>query len=826
MSNFQNELIFDSPSEQLWVEVILPLALPRNYNYSVPVTLIPAVQPGVRVEVVFGKNKKYAALVKSLSNKKPEYATKPILSVLDETPLVYTHQLELWKWISEYYLCSEGEVMAAALPAHFKLTGETILVYNEDEDPDFSNLSDDEFILAEALSIRKQLQLTEIQMLLDSKTVYTVVKSLLQKNIGLVWESLNEKYKPKKESYVLMNEKFNNDASLNQLFDEWKRAPKQLELLLSYLHLQKTEGEVLKSVLLKKAGAANVQFNALCEKGILVEEKRSIDRIINGEKLIAIDFQLSAEQQMAFDETHKALNQKNVCLLKGVTGSGKTMLYVKIIEEFIRKNQQVLYLLPEIALTAQIKNRLKKYFGGHIAIYHSKFNDQERVELWNKVKLGEVSVVLGARSSLFLPFQQLGCIIVDEEHDQSYKQQDPAPRYNARDTSIYYASLFNAKVILGSGTPSLESYYNARQEKYGFVTLNSRFGDIEMPEIEIVHPLRDKNNEYSFITPALKKEITSTIEQNKQVILFQNRRGYSPYLICGACGFIPQCNHCDVSLTLHKYSKKLHCHYCGSIYPKLIECSACGDNKWLEKNFGTEKIEELIQDEFPEYRVARMDVDSIRGKQAHDKLIQQVEQGHVDILIGTQMVVKGLDFDKVSLVGVLDADGLLSFADFRANERAFQLMEQVSGRAGRKATKGKVIIQAYQTNHPIVQFVKKHDYEAFYDYEINSRRDFLYPPFSRLVRITLKHKDEQKCKDAADFLSASLIKDFRQLVVGPAAPVIARQRNLFLMEIMIKLPKDAFQMNRSKNSILHHINLMTAEKKFKSIHNIVDVDPT
>jgi primosomal protein N' (replication factor Y) len=827
MSTFQNGQLFQTSSSQLWVDVILPLAIPRNYSYSVPNDLASSVQPGVRVEVVFGKNKKYAALVKLVSNKQPDYPTKPILSVLDDVPLVYSHQLKLWEWMCEYYLCSEGEVMAAALPAHFKLTGESLLIYNEGETVDFNNLSDDEFLLTEALSIRKQLQISEIQLLLDGKKVYAIVKSILHKNIGMIWESLNEKYKAKQETYVLLNEKYNDDSSLNKLFDDWKGAPKQLQLLLSFLHIQKTEGEVLKSALLKKADASNAQFNALREKGIIKEEKRNIDRIIHGEKWIDIDFQLSADQQLALNDIQQKWEHKNVCLLKGVTGSGKTMLYVKTIEDYIRKGQQVLYLLPEIALTAQIKRRLKKYFGGHLAIYHSKFNDQERVELWNKVKLGEVTVVLGARSSLFLPFQNLGCIIVDEEHDASYKQQDPAPRYNARDAAIFYASLFDAKVLLGSGTPSLESFYNAQQNKYGYVTLNARFGDIKLPEIELVHPQKEKSpdKKYSFITPTMKAEIAATVEQNKQVILFQNRRGYSPYLICGSCGFIPQCNHCDVSLTLHKYSKKLHCHYCGSIYPKLIECTACGSTQWLERNFGTEKIEELIQEAFPQLKVARMDVDSIRGKQAHDKLILEVEKGQIDVLIGTQMVVKGLDFDRVQLVGVLDADGLLSFADFRANERAFQLMEQVSGRAGRKEEKGKVLIQAYQTNHPIVQFVKNHDYEGFYQHEIQSRHEFMYPPFCRLVRITLKHKDEQRCMEAAELLTSSLKKDFKGAVIGPAAPVIARQRNFFLMEMIIKLPKSSIEMARAKKALLHHINLMTAEKRFKSIHNIVDVDP-
>ena len=825
MNSQPKELFSQLSDSNLWVEVILPLALPRVYTYSVPLHLQDQVISGIRVEVVFGKNKKYAAIIKSVVKTKPDYPTKPILSILDNEPLLFPNQLKLWEWMSSYYLCTEGEVMNAALPAHFKLSSETIVVYNEDIGEDFSALSDEEFLVAEALLIRKQLQLSEIQQLLDSSFVYPVIKSLLQKNVCFVWESLNEKYKPKKESYIFLNALYEEESALSQLFKDWKGAPKQMQLFLSFLHLYKTEGVVVKSALLKKAEASTAQLNALVEKGILYEEKRNIDRIYAAEKKISIDFELSEQQHLALQQVRSSFHSKQVCLLKGVTGSGKTMLYIKLIEEFILKGNQVLYLLPEIALTAQIIRRLQKYFGGHIAIYHSKFNDQERVELWNKVKNGEITVVLGARSSLFLPFKNLGCIIVDEEHDASYKQQEPAPRYNARDAAIYYATLFGSKVLLGSGTPSLESFYNAQQNKYAYVELNVRFGDLQLPEIIVVNAKPIAQQPKTVITPELKEEITNAVQKHKQVILFQNRRGYSPYLICGTCGFIPQCNHCDVSLTLHKFSKKLHCHYCGSIYPKLIECTACGSTNWMEKNFGTEKIEEMLEEEFSSYRVARMDVDSIKGKHAHDRLIQQVEDHQVDILVGTQMVVKGLDFDKVSLVGILDADGLLSFADFRVNERAFQLMEQVSGRAGRKESRGKVLIQALQVAHPIIGFVKNHDYLQFYHYELASRQTFLYPPFSRLIKVILKHKDNNKVNDAAEFLAKSFRSDFGDFVIGPAAPVIARQRNLFHMEIMLKFPKDKGNILLFKKAVLHHINLMQSDKRFKSILNIVDVDP-
>ena len=569
------------------------------------------------------------------------------------------------------------------------------------------------------------------------------------------------------------------------------------------------------------------------EKNILHIEKRAVDRIKAISKNVDIDFEFSAAQQESSDAITKSFETKNVCLLHGVTGSGKTQVYVKLIEKHFTQGQQVLYLLPEIALTAQIIRRLQKHFGGNIVIYHSKFNNNERIELWNKIRTGEVKMVLGARSALFLPFKDLGLIIVDEEHDASYKQQDPAPRYNARDAAIYYASLFKAKVLLGSATPSVESYFNALHDKYALVELNERFGGIKLPAIELIdtrqvaqkaRPDGPVGRGKVMISPQLKEAMQKALDSDKQVILFQNRRGYNPYLICGVCGFIPQCTHCDVSLTLHKFSNKLHCHYCGSTYPKLITCPACGSNNWLEKNFGTEKIEEQLEEDFPKNKIARMDVDSVRGKKAHDDLIQLFEQHRLDILVGTQMVVKGLDFDKVSLVGILDADGLLSFADFRVNERAFQLMEQVSGRAGRKNEQGKVLIQATNVKHPILQLVQQHDYKQFYAYEIVNRQQFFYPPYSRIVLLTLKHKDKNIVEAASEKLAALLRQDLKEYIVGPAAPVVNRIRNQYLMEILIKLPKETGMSFRYKKVIRNHINLMASEKNFKSVTVVADVD--
>ena len=809
-----------------WVEVILPLAIPKTYTYSVPEKLISKIQIGSRAEVVFGKNKKYAGIIKSISKEKPVYETKEILNVIDDEPVLYSKQLQLWKWISEYYMCSEGEVMAAALPAHLKLSSEAILIYNDEYGDDFSALDDEEYLLAEALLIKKELKITEVQQVANIVHVYPLIKRLIEKRVCFIWESLTDKYKEKKENFILLNPEYSSDEKLSMLMDDFGRAPKQLELLLSFLHLSKTEGEVSQQQLLKKSGASAAQLKGLTDKKILFVEKRSTDRIQSLPKKMEVNFDLNEPQKKALKEINTVFEKKEVCLVHGVTSSGKTQLYIKQIEKFVAQGKQVLYLLPEITLTAQVIRRLQLYFGGNIAIYHSKFNNNERIEIWNKIKTGELKIILGARSALFLPFKNLGLIVIDEEHDPSFKQQDPAPRYNARDAAVFYASLFNAKVLMGSATPSLESYHNAEKNKYGLVTLTERFGGTQLPEIKIIDTktVAASKKGKVMISPQLKAAIEEALQKDKQVILFQNRRGYAPFLICGTCGFIPHCENCSVTLTLHKYSNKLHCHYCGNTYPNPTACPACGSVNWLEKNFGTEKVEEELTKDFPNNRIARMDVDAVKGKNAHDTLIKLFEQHRIDILAGTQMVVKGLDFEKVSLVGILDADGLLSFADFRVNERAFQLMEQVSGRAGRKLERGLVLVQASKINHPVLLFVQQHDYTRFYDFEMEMRRQFFYPPFSRLIRITLKHKMKETVMEAADNLGSFFGKDFDNLA-GPAAPIVNRVRDMYLMEILIKLKQDAAKLKVQKKVIANYIDLLRADKRFRSVVVIADVDP-
>lgn len=810
-----------------YAEIIIPLALPKNYTWSVPGHLKDQLHVGCRVEVNLGKNKKYAGIVKRIHDEKPEFfEAKDILNVLDVEPVVFQEQLKLWEWIASYYMCSEGEVMAAALPAHFKLSSETIVIFNDEYGEDFSALDHDEYLVAEALLLKKELKLTEVQQILDSSHVYPVINRLIQKKVCFVWEALKQTYTPKKEVYVLLNREYDNEDKLSELLNNWTRAPKQMELLLSYLHFIKTEGEVTKTNLLKKSNASDAQLKGLVDKEILHLEKRVIDRLQYLPKDIKIDFELTPLQQEVLEKVQQTFTEKQVCLLHGVTSSGKTLVYIKLIEQVIRQGKQVLYMLPEIALTSQIIRRLQKHFGGHIGIYHSKFSQNERLEIWNKVKNGEMKVVLGARSSVFLPFQNPGLIICDEEHDTSYKQHDPAPRYNGRDAAIYLSSLFDAKTLLGSATPSLESYHNAMSGKYGLAELLQRYGDVHLPPIEIVDTKKvvQKEKGKVMLSPPLIDAVNEVLERQKQVILFQNRRGYTPYQVCNVCGWIPQCKYCDVSLTYHKFSNKLICHYCGTTYAPLVTCAACGNHNFIQRNFGTEKIEELLLEQFPNARIARMDIDTVRGKNAHDVLIQQFEQRRIDILVGTQMVVKGLDFDNVDLVGILDADGLLSFADFRVNERAFQLMEQVSGRAGRKEATGKVLIQTIQPGHPVLQLVKEHDYKKMYAEEIEKRKQFFYPPFSRIIHFTFRHKMRDIVERAAQNFADRLKSKYGNYMVGPAEPVINRIRNLSLMEMLIKLPRDTKLIVRCKSDVLAEIAGLHNNKSFRSVGVIPDVD--
>ncbi len=810
----------------VYAEIIIPLALPLNYTWAIPKAFQEKVQPGIRVEVMLGKSKKYAGIIKKIHHNKPEaFEPRDIINILDHEPIIHQEQLVFWEWMANYYMCTEGEIMQAAIPANLKLSSESILVWNEERNLNFSDLTDSEYIVAEALELKKELRLSEVQELLDVTHVYPIIKKLIEKEVCYVWEELKEKYKEKKQTYISLHPQYKDEEKLAALLNSWTKAPKQMELLLAFLHLQRTEGEVIQNELLKKSNATAIQLKGLIDKGILLSERRSTDRINYGDRSVVINFTLSNAQEKALIEIRSAFAEKSVCLLHGVTASGKTQIYTKLIEEQIKEGKQVLYMLPEIALTAQIIRRLQEYFGGHIAIYHSKFNANERVEIWNKVKSGEIKVILGARSSLFLPFKNLSLIITDEEHDGSYKQQDPAPRYHARDAAVYYANLFRAKVLLGSATPSIESFYNCEQHKYGLVQLTERFGDAQLPSIELIDIKKfQQKGKIAFTAPMLES-IQQSLQQKKQVILFQNRRGYAPYLICNTCGWIPQCKNCDVTLTYHKFKNKLTCHYCGTHYPVIHTCAACGSHDFTQKNFGTEQIEELLNEYFPDARIARMDYDSVKGKHDHDSLIKQFEQQKLDILVGTQMVVKGLDFDHVNLVGIIDADGILGFTDFRVNEKAYQLMEQVSGRAGRKDELGKVLIQVSNTRHPVLSFVQQHQYEALYKYEIDNRKQFGYPPFTRLIQLTFKHKEKHIAEEAAHVLMKGMAANFLKEMAGPAQPVVDRIRNQYLWEVLMKLPKDVQRIQQCKREIMQQIAIIQSNKRYKAVRIIINVDP-
>ena len=818
----------DNTELETFAEIIIPLALQVNYTWQIPAVNVAEVSVGVRVEVEL-RNKKYSGIIKTLHHNKPvAFTPKPIIQIIDNTPILHPVQLKFWSWISDYYLCSEGEVMQAALPANLKLSGESVISFNEEIEELPDNLSDYEFLVAEALQIKKELRINEVQQILEATHVYPIIKKLIEKGICYVWEELKEKYKPKKETYIELNPIYRDESRLEAMLNGNDfRGAKQMELLLSYLFYAKNEGEVKQSELLKKSGASAAQLKGLIDKKILYKEVRAIDRIAYMQKDITISFVLSEVQLKALTQIENIFINKQVCLLHGVTASGKTQIYVKLIEQYMAQGKQVLYMLPEIALTAQIIRRLQQYFGGNIGIYHSKFNSNERVEIWQKVKTGELKIVLGARSSIFLPFKDLGLIIVDEEHDTSYKQIDPAPRYHARDAAIYYANLCGAKVLLGSATPSIESYYNATIEKFGLVTLSERFGNVNLPTIEIIDlkKVYTPNNVKTALTPAIIEAIQQTLNDKKQVIIFQNRRGYSPYILCKSCGWIPHCNHCDVTLTFHKSKNQMNCHYCGATYPLIHTCAACGNHEFVQKNFGTERLEEILCEQFTDAKISRMDYDTVKGKNDHDILIKQFEQQKIDILVGTQMVVKGLDFEHVNLVGIVDADGILNFTDFRVNERSFQLMEQVSGRAGRKDGIGKVMIQVSNVHHPVLHFLLTHDYVKMFEYDLEGRKAHHYPPFTRLIKITLKHKNNSLAQETAQHFKDGLDKHFRANISGPAQPVIERIRNQFIWDLLIKLPKDNATVLLCKQKIREQIAVLKSNQFYRNVSIHIDVDP-
>jgi len=825
----------------LFADVLLPLPLPGYFTYRVPFELNDVIQTGQRVVVQFGKKKVYTALVRKIHQIPPQYSDiKYILSILENEPIVNEIQFTFWEWIASYYMCTPGEVMNAALPSALKLTSETKIVMNPSFDGDISNLNEKELLIAEALNAQEVLTITDVAKIIEQKSVITIIKNMIEKNIVLLEEELTNSYKPKTETFVRLTGKYSDEILLKELFDKLeKKAPKQLEILM-YLYSKSIQSKnkikgVSRPQMLKELNTSAAQLNALVKKEVCELFTVEITRLENYDNITKKNVEFSEHQAIAYNEIKKGFEEKDIVLLHGITSSGKTEIYIKLIEEALQQNKQVLYLIPEIALTTQIINRLRKTFGNKVGVYHSKFNDFERVEIWNQVLLnnsdlksseGTHQIILGARSSLFLPFSNLGLVIIDEEHDSSYKQHDPAPRYNARDSAIYLAKLHKAKILLGSATPSLESYFNAKNNKYAFVELNKRYGGVMLPEIFVADVKEDSRRKRmkSHFTPFLLENIEEALKNKEQVILFQNRRGFSARLECDICNWIPGCKHCDVTLTYHKRSNQLICHYCGYIENIPEKCPACGNNKILMHGFGTEKLEEELPIFFPEAKVVRMDLDTTRNKHGHQQIINDFEDKKIDILVGTQMVTKGLDFENVNLVGIMNADSMISFPDFRAFERSFQLMAQVSGRAGRKKKRGKVIIQTYNPFHAVIRYVIDNDYKTMYESQINERITFKYPPVYKLIQITVKHKNAENLNKSAKELAFNLRKVFGKRVLGPEFPVISRIRNEYVKNILLKIEKE-FSLSKAKLLLEERITAIKTDKEHKGIRIMIDVDP-
>lgn len=811
-----------------FAEIILPLNLPQTLTYGIPLEFQGKIAVGMRVEVALKGNKFFAGIVQSLHNFQPDnYSVKPIRNLLDQSPVVQELQLKFWDWIGQYYIASPGEVMNAALPAHLKLMSETRIEWADRKDFDSLQWSDQAFLAVQSLLIKREMTISELRAIVGTAHLPSVLNELIENETVYLNEGLEQTYRPRTEKIVILSDNYAEESALHGLFDKLQKSPKQLALLMTYLQMNKKLGYVLRNDLLNQANATAAQLKPLLEKGIFEVEIRDVDRLQYKATAQLPPIQLTDAQQKAFDTINAVFAEKEVCLLQGVTGSGKTLLYIEKIKECIAAGKQAIFLLPEIALTTQLVQRLRAYFGKEMGVYHSRFSHNERVEIWEKVRRNTYKLVVGTRSALWLPYHSLGIVIVDEEHDSSYKQQDPAPRFHARDAAIYLAKLHQANVLLGSATPSVESLYNVQQHKYGFALLNERFLGVNMPVVQLIDA-RSLEQVYKLgvrlLTPELQQAMAKAMEKGKQIILFQNKRGYSPFQLCRSCGWVPQCSNCSVALTYHKSTDKLHCHYCGTKVRVLHHCLKCGSADLVSKTFGTQKIEEEVQLLFPKARVARMDLDSTRGKQQFAQLLDKLNKHEIDILVGTQMVVKGLDFPNVALVGILSADSLLNYPDFRVSERAFQLMSQVSGRAGRVDGEGRVLVQAYNLQHPVLQWVQQHDTRSFYLNEIHYRQQFDYPPFSRMIKIICRHREEHKAIEAATEMAQSILNIEGITVQGPVPAGIARVRNQFVQEVWIKCPRASQHLKEIKEKLKLQRNLSLSKNGYSGVQIIFDVD--
>lgn len=816
-----------------FVDVIVPLPIADMYTYSLPAEWEDRVSEGCRVVVPFGKKKYYTAIVAKVHDVQPEeYETKDISEVLDEHPVLLPHQLAFWKWLADYYLCTVGDVYKAALPSGMKLESESLVVYNEDFEAE-APLPEKEQRVLDLLKTDPEQCVTQLERTSGIKHILPVIKSLLEKKAIVMKEELKRSYKPRMESRVRLTDAMRSEEALQQEFNQLSRSPKQLAVLMKYIELSGwlNAGSILKEVskkhLQEVSGASPSIIKGLVDKGVLEIYDYEIGRLAAGPLQTVATNVLNEPQQRAYETVLSSFREKNVCLLHGVTSSGKTEVYIKLIEQALKAGKQVLYLLPEIALTTQITERLKRVFGNRLGIYHSKFPDAERVEIWKKqLTENDYDVILGVRSSIFLPFRRLGLIIVDEEHENTYKQQDPAPRYHARNAAIVLAAQYGAKTLLGTATPSIETYYNATHGKYGLVEMKERYQHIQLPAIEVVDikELARKKRMTAQFSPLLLVKIREALERKEQVILFQNRRGFAPMIECKTCGWVPKCKNCDVSLTYHKGLHQLTCHYCGYTYSVPKSCPACGGVELVNRGFGTEKIEDDIKQIFPEARVARMDLDTTRTRTAYERIISDFQEGRTDILIGTQMVSKGLDFDHVSVVGILNADSMLNYPDFRSYERAFQLMAQVAGRAGRKNKQGLVILQTKSPDIPLIHQVVTNDFAQMNAEQLDERSLFKYPPFYRLIYVYLKHRKEDVLEQAAYCMAEALRQGLGERVLGPDKPPVSRIQLLYIKKIVVKVEQQA-SMAKIREYLKQVQRYIIEDERFRSLIVYYDVDP-
>ena len=813
-----------------YVDLILPLALPKLYTYEVGGEFINDIEVGLAVIVQFGKKKLYTGIIKKIHSEKPAYETKPIVEICQPIIKINNSQLKLWDWISDYYMCSLGDVFKAALPAGLKLESETKILLKSFDKDEFT-LSRNEEIILNNLDNKKPLSLAEIAKLTDTKNPLNIINKLIDKDLIEVEEKIRKEYRPKTIDFIQIHESIKSESDINSIFEQLKRAAKQSDLFLSFIGQSEfytgNSKRVEKSILLKESKSTAAVLKALVEKNILQLIKIETDRLNNKVDTIQNIAKLNDIQEVALGEIKASFEEKDVVLLHGVTGSGKTEIYLHLIEEQLKEGKQVLYLLPEIAITTQIINRLREVLGDIVGVYHSKFTDNERIEVWKKISSNKkYKVILGVRSSIYLPFSNLGLIIVDEEHENTYKQFNPSPRYNARDTAVVLANIHSAKVLMGTATPAIETLFNTKNGKYGYVQITERFGNYKMPDITL-YDIKDAKRRKimkSIFSDLLIDKVKLALESKKQIILFQNRRGFSPYLICDTCGWVPQCENCDVSLTYHKFNNKLVCHYCGYTIGKINKCLACESTNMQTMGFGTEKIEDEIKIFFPDAKVKRFDLDTTRNKNAHEQILAEFDAGKIDILTGTQMVSKGLDFKNVSLVGVINADDMLNFPDFRAHERAFQLLTQVSGRAGRSADKGEVVIQTHDTKHNVLKHVINNDLESLFYEELAERKDFMYPPYCRIIKLTVKHKHKDLLETGATILGRELKKIFGDRVLGPDDPLVNRIQLFYIKEIIIKI-ENGKSIPKAKEIIKKVIEYLKTNDRLKSIIVTPDVDP-